>query len=592
MKNFLSSLSNIIHKRYTFPLEERFKLVFKAFSRREQHIFFAAFGVLTLTTVIMLMNVSRHYTVQVPAFGGTFVEGMLGTPTHINPLLAHSELGLEVDRSLTALIYSGLLRESEQGFIPDLAERYEISEDGLSYTFFLREGLTWHDGNSITADDVVFTLKLAIDSRVKSPERANWDGVVVEKVDDLTVRFTLKGSYAPFLKNATLGILPEHIWAGVDLARFDASKYNREPIGSGPYKLTSIKTRTHDGERIPVSYTLSAFKNFALGKPHIKTFKAFFYKTEDEVETALIRGDIQAVSGISPARARVLTEKGYSVEHPSLPHTFAVFFNQNQNTLFADSAVRKALSLTVDKQIIIDRVLATYGVPLNSPIPPGSKGYTEGAPELPRSERLAQAQEILTKAGWGLNEESNTWEKKSGSNTTELRFSLSTSDAPELKAVAEELRVSWEAFGIPVEVRVFGIGDLKEGVLRPRRFDALLFGQVLGHDGDPYAFWHSSQRLDPGLNIASYTNATVDRILERARTELDSAQRAIMYENFSKEVVTDNPAIFLYAPETRYVVPKAVKGMNFSSVSMPADRFLHIHTWYMTTDNVWTIFNQ
>lgn len=574
-----------------FPLEGRFTLAFKAFTERERLIFFVAMGVFVGSTIVLLLAVNRSFLVQVPAFGGTLVEGMQGTPAHINPLLASGEIGSEADRDLTALVYSGLLRaEGNDTFIDDLAASHEASADGLTYTFVLKEGLTWHDGKKITADDVIFTVKTAQDGRMKSPKRANWDGVTVEKVDDLTVRFSLRKPYAPFLENATLGILPEHIWKTIDFNRFDTNKYNRSPIGSGPYKVSSIQTTTKDGDEIPVSYTLTAFSNFALGKPHIKTIEAVFYRNEDELEKALTAGDIETINGISPDRAKVLSEQNYHVEHTPLPRILAVFFNQNQNQIFADPAVRKALALAVDKQPIVDKVLASYAIPLNGPIPPGSLGYEGLTAQDPHETRLALARTILGKAGWSFDDTSHLWTKKSKKETTTLSFSLSTSEASELKAVAEELKAEWAELGVPVEVRVFATGDLKETVMRTRKFDALFFGQVIGRDGDPYAFWHSSQRLDPGLNIASYTNTNVDKILERARTEMNTDKRASLYQSFVDEVSKDTPAIFMYAPEFLYIVPEKVKGLDLEAITLPSERFLNIYKWYIETDSVWKIF--
>ncbi len=591
MKQFLSSLNTLLGKRFSSPFEGRFSLVLKAFSDKEKQVFFAAMGVLVGTTIILLLQVSNAFTIKVPAVGGTLIEGVLNTPAHINPLLASGEIGSEADRDLTALIYSGLLRaDGKGGFIPDLSESYEVSRDGLVYTFTLKKDLEWHDGEKITASDVVFTVKTAQDSRMKSPKRASWDGVGVEKVDDLTVRFTLNKPYAPFIENTTMGILPEHIWKTIDFNRFDTNIYNREPIGSGPYELDTIKTTTKDGDEIPVSYTLTAFKGFALGKPYISTIKTVFYQSEDELTQAFKAGNVEAINSISPESAGVLANSGARVEHTPLPRVLAVFFNQNQAPVFAELAVRKALALTVDKQAIIDKALAGYGVAIDSPIPPVSLGYQDSAQESPRAERLVKARKLLTDAGWKYDTAANAWTKKSKKETTTLRFALSTSEAPELKTVAQELKASWEELGVGVDVRVFATGDLKETVVRPRKFDALFFGQVLGRDGDPYPFWHSSQRLDPGLNVASYTNQRVDKILDDARTETDHVKRISYYESFKNEIAKDTPAVFLYAPEFLYVVPKNVQGLKLGSITTSSERFLNIYEWYINTEGVWKIF--
>ena len=592
MKKFFSSLSQRLNARFTFPFEGRFSFVLKSFSHREKQIFFSAMGVLVGTTIVLLVAVNRAYLIEIPAVGGTLTEGVLNTPAHINPLLATGEIGSEADRDLSALIYSGLLREDgKNGFIPDLAESYTISPDGLVYTFILKKDLTWHDGAKITASDVVFTVKTAQDGRTKSAKRASWEGVGVEQDGDFTVRFTLKKPYAPFLENATMGILPEHIWKTIDYNRFDTNNYNRQPIGSGPYQIDSIETTTKDGDSIPVSYTLKAFNKFALGKPYIKTIKFIFYRNEDDLVQALKNGDVDAINSIDPSIAKVLSTQGYHVLHSPLPRVLAVFFNQSEAPIFADNAVRKALTLATDKKGIIDRVLAGYGTELDSPLPPmfSDEGVAT-ADTSTLEDRLTSARKILTNAGWKFDETQKSWTKKVKKDTQVLQFEITTGDATELKAVAQELKTSWEELGAQVTVHVFATGDLKETIVRPRKFDALFFGQVLGHDGDPYPFWHSSQRLDPGLNIASYANMRVDKLLEGARAETDPAKREQLYANFRDEIMKDAPAVFLYAPEFVYISPNKVHDASLGEVTIPADRFINVYRWYINTDSVWKIF--
>lgn len=354
--------------------------------------------------------------------------------------------------------------------------------------------------------------------------------------------------------------------------------------------MDSVETTTKDGDAIPVSYTLKAFNSFALGKPHIQTIKFVFYRNEDDLVHALKDGSVGAVNSISPIVAKSLTEKGYRVLHTPLPRVLAVFFNQSEAPIFSDSAVRKALTLATDKEAVINKVLAGYGVKLNSPIPPGSANYEADSAETPKAERLTSARNLLTKAGWNFASTTNAWTKKVKKETQTLRFDLATGDADELKAVAQELKTSWEELGAQVTIHVFATGDLKETIVRPRKFDTLFFGQVLGRDGDPYPFWHSSQRLDPGLNVASYVSSRVDKILEGARTETDSVKRAKAYANFRDEVVKDAPAVFMYAPEFLYALPKEVRGVSLGSIIVPAERFLNIYEWYIETNNVWRIF--
>ena len=181
-------------------------------------------------------------------------------------------------------------------------------------------------------------------------------------------------------------------------------------------------------------------------------------------------------------------------------------------------------------------------------------------------------------------------EKKSGSGIMTLSFSISTGDAPELQAVADELVTAWQKLGAKVDVLVFETGDLNQNVIRSRNFDALLFGNVVGRDADLYPFWHSSQKTDPGLNTALYTNSRADKLLESARSADSQETVEKSYRAFAEELKVDVPAIFLYTPSFIYVVPQKIKAISFNSLTVSQDRFLGIRDWYIETDKVWKIF--
>ena len=161
---------------------------------------------------------------------------------------------------------------------------------------------------------------------------------------------------------------------------------------------------------------------------------------------------------------------------------------------------------------------------------------------------------------------------------------------PELKAAAGIIAEEWRSIGADVDLKIFETGDLNQNVIRPRKYDALFFGEIVGRELDLFAFWHSSQRNDPGLNIALYANITVDKLLEDARTTADYSERLIKYEEFEQEIAEDIPAIFVYSPDFIYIIPKNIKGLELGSVTTPSERFLNIHEWYIETDSVWSFF--
>lgn len=572
-------------------------------------VFFVLFVLcIIIPTAYLLFKINRALLVQIPAHGGTITEGVIGSPRFINPLLAMSD----TDRDLTLLAYSGLLRATPEGtLIPDIAESYELSDDGRTYTFTLRNNAMFHDGKKITADDVIFTVAKAQDAALKSPKRANWEGITVSKNTEQQVVFTLTQPYSPFLENTTLGILPKHLWKDIETEQFPFSSYNTEPIGSGPFRVHRLK-RNSSG--IPDSYTLSPFKKFVLGTPNIQELVIKFYGTEEELVLAYRHGHIDSLSSITPEIAHKFQEEGERIELSPLPRIFAVFFNQNQTQVFAYEEVRRALALAIDKDKIINEVLSGYGTPIDGPIPPGlladvtswqntaekEKDTIEEALSVNEQvtgtsqldPRIVEARNVLTQNGWKFDEEISMMVKKTNKGSVTLSFSLATSNAHELKAAAQIVKEAWEKLGARVEVKIFETGDLNQNVIRPRKFDALLFGEIIGRDLDLYAFWHSSQMSDPGLNIALYANITSDKLLENARSVADPLEQAKQYRAFLDEVNIDRPAVFLYSPDFIYVVPRNVQGMKLGKITTPSERFLSIHSWYLETEKVWEIFHE
>ncbi|MCE9585003.1 hypothetical protein K8Q94_00010 [Candidatus Nomurabacteria bacterium] len=255
------------------------------------------------------------------------------------------------------------------------------------------------------------------------------------------------------------------------------------------------------------------------------------------------------------------------------------------------------MDLAVDKDHIVREVLGGYGIAIEDPIPPNMINYQKLGSEnkISYEEQVSKAKEILDKDGWKINEE-GFLEKVSGTKnkktTQRLEFSISTGNAPELAETANFIKEDLETIGIKVEVKTFEVGNLNQSVIRPRKYDALLFGQIINNESDLFAFWHSSQRNDPGLNVAMYTNAKVDKILEDAFITVDEASRVKKYAQFEDEIKKDMSAVFLYSPDFIYVVSKKLKGLSIDHIVSPADRFSNSYLWYSSTNNVWKIFSK
>ncbi|MFA6254274.1 MAG: ABC transporter substrate-binding protein [Candidatus Paceibacterota bacterium] len=571
---------------------------FETFGRRTKIAVAILIGIFIISSFITLEHLNQKLMVDRPTSGGQLTEGVLGSPRFINPLLATSD----ADRDLVTLTYSGLLRlRADNTYEPDLAKSYEISPDGLVYTFKLKPNLRWSDGEPLNADDIIFTINSTQDQAIKSSKRANWNGVLVKKIDDQTVQFILKKPFFSFLDNATLGILPKHLWSKVKPEQFSLSNLNINPVGSGPYIVKNI---SKDSTGIPVSYQLTPFKKFALGEPKISSLTIRFYGDEKTLATDYDQGAIGSASAISSTEAKKLEAEGRRVLKSSLPRTFAVFLNQSRNPVLVNKEVREALDEAAPRQEIVNQILNGYGQTLNGVLP---ENLNSGAK---LSYNLETAREILFKAGWSTTT-SGVLEKRpivkttkkggktvtssSGGPVQTLSFSLSTSNVPELKAVATMIASNWTKLGAHVNLEFFEPSNLNQDLIRPRKYETLLFGEVTGRDSDLYPFWHSSQRLDPGLNVAMYTNAKVDKLLEEIRAAVDgsnvnSPQLAEKYRSIAQEISNDHPAIFLYSPYFLYVVPNDLKGIKIPTITNSSDRFARIHEWYFKTDRVWKIF--
>ncbi len=557
------------------------------FSPAERLILYILSAALSVSALALLSGANETVSVHVPSRGGAIVEGLVGPARFINPVLATSA----ADNDLTALTYSGLLRTlPEGGLTPDLAESYTISEDGTTYTFQLRSGATFHDGNPLTSADVLYTIKQIQNPDVKSPHRADWDGVAVATPDDRTVIFTLPHAYAPFIENCTLGILPEHLWKETTPEDFPFNPLNTHPVGSGPYRIAQVE---EDSTGSAIRFDLEPFSNFMLGRPHISVFSMHIYASEDAVVEAFNTHDIDAVSGISSEQFAQLKRADATVMRSTLPRIFAVFLNQNQAPIFADASVRNALDIALDKDRLVQVTLGGFATPLSSPIPTMNSGIVADtigtSSPVSTAYTLASvdaARDALTRSGWQWNDTEGVWKKDS----RVLEFTLATTDTPELVATGNAVITAWRQAGVKVTLKVYSLAELNTTVIRPRAYDAILFGEAVGREPDLYAFWHSSQRNDPGLNLSLYTNAKADTLLSQARATTKRQDRDKLYTEFAELIRKDQPAIFLYAPDFLYVFPNNVTGVKIGSLSTPAERYQNVYRWYTDTERVWEIF--
>jgi peptide/nickel transport system substrate-binding protein len=514
-------------------------------------------------------------TKAIPAYGGEYIEGVVGQPSYVNPLLSQSN---DIDGDLSQIIYSGLLDYDGQGNLnPDLAESYDISEDKTTYTFHLRKNVTWHDGIPFNAQDVLFTINALSDPAYKSPLRSNWQGIETNLIDDYTIEFKIKTPYVGFLNNLVFGVLPKHIWESIQPDNFLLAKMNLEPIGTGPYKYSSVQK---DSKNNILTYKLISNPTYFEGKPYISKITFNFYADESSALDAYNRKEVMGISNLSSQKiSGIKTIRSTDVHQFNIPRYFSVFFNQTKSIPLASDEVRDAMAYATDRKEIINKVLSGSGDPAYSPFLPGMIGYSDSINK--REFDLNKANSILEEKGWKKGDDGIR-----AKNNVPLKINLVTTDWDELNQTAQILKSQWEKAGISVDVKAYSISDIQQNYIRPREYEALLFGQVSGGDPDPYSFWHSSQKKDPGLNLALFGTNDTDKLIEDGRIEFDKDKRSKIYIDFQNKLQDEIPAIFLYSPKYIYPVNKNILGISVETLIAPSKRFSDINHWYLKTKRI------
>ena len=550
-------------------------------SAQEKRLYVFLSAALLLSGATFFARTYAGLTRPVPQIGSSYTEGVMGVPEMINPLYAVKD----ADRDISRLVFSGLFTYDGAGVLqPDLAERYEVSADGKVYTVIMRNAAVWHDGVPLTADDVVFTVKRIQNVQYKSPFRLNWQGVEAEKVDDHTARFTLRTAYAPFIENLTQGIIPKHLWEHTDPSAALLHSLNLNPVGSGPYIVKRFKS---DGAGSLLWYTLSRNANFHREGPYLKEITFVFFNNEEDMIAAWHRGDIEGFGPVSSLRANEFSKDAVQVLALATPRIFSVFFNEKQAPVLLDKKIRTAIAYAIDRERIAEQATTGGGIAMTSLLPI-SRPFADAVPALEHGS--LRARELIESAGWKDADGDGIYEKtmknKTKTETTVLEFGLTTGDSPELVRAASLIKEMLAEAGIRVTIDARSFADLESAVIRPRNFQMLLFGQVYGYEPDPFAFWHSSQSKDPGLNIAFFAHRSGDKILETARRTIDAEKRAALYGDFARIAAAEIPAVPLYTQMFIYLLPRDIQGVALSRIALPSDRFNEINAWYRETQRV------
>jgi len=565
------------------PSWKQIKYLPKILSRQEKIQFQVLSAIIVVCLIGLMINLYLLATIAVPRSGGQYLEGMIGSPQFINPILAKTN---DVDVDIARLVFSGLLKYNKnRQLIPDLAESYEISADQLVYTFHLRRDVKWHNGEPFRADDVIFTVASIQDPQFKSPLSPSFRGIVAEKIDDYTVTFTLKEPFAPFAGLLTFGILPENLWYGIPPANADLTELNKKPIGTGPWKFDSFKK---DQNGLIKSYALVRNENYYSEKSYLEKIIFKFYPDYNSAVEGLKSKEVDGLASLPKQFGPELAKyKNLVYHHLDQPQYTAIFFNQRKNELLKSDYIRQALALAVNKQKIIEDIYNNEGRIINEPNLPGidSPDDIKKYPYNP-SEAIA----LLEKNGWELTTtttEDGVSQSVRKKGNWYLEITLTTVDQPKNIETAELIKNFWDEIGFKTTLKIVGETKILQETINPREYQALLFGENLGSDPDPLPFWHSAQNEYPGLNLAIFSNKTVDKLLEDARKINNWEERKKKYNEFQKIIAEELPTIFLFNSTYTYPVDKNIKGFDAWGIAVPADRFANLNEWYIKTRRVW-----
>lgn len=513
----------------------------------------------------------RTHTRQIPSHGGILNQGVVGQPKTINPVLATTP----ADLLLTRAVFSGLYTYNNQGQpIPDLAtDLPTISNDGRTYTVTLKPNLTWHDGKPVTSSDVVFTITKIQDPAINSLLRGLWLSTTVQAINDQTIIFTTKEESGPFLHNLTVGLLPEHIWHSVGAENFATTGLNLTPLGNGPYAVRQVENTP--SKRVS-KILLDSFANFPR-PPFLDGVTVTFYESQDEVNKAFSGQEINAL-GVSLTDNLPDTPSNLQTNtRMSVPQYQAVFLNTKKSTL-AIPQVREALLLSLSSADITQAAWPNHATAIGG-VPLGENDFTNTQPTTPD---LAKADELLTAAGW-----KKTISGIRAKGKTELALTLVTPNTPAFTTAAGLIQTAWTNLGVKVTVIPAETNELISTYVRPRNFDALLFSEKSNADADPFAFWHSSQVKDPGLNVSGLTVPQVDKLITDARTSTDETTRKALYEQLTELLSTQHAALYLNQSLYIYVTDPRFHGIQVERIPDPSWILALSPSWYTKLTRTW-----
>lgn len=501
-------------------------------------------------------------------------EGVLGSWTSITPISAETA----ADRQLVALVFSGLVRLGPDGDpVPDLAQSWTVDPKGRSYTFSLRPGATWQDGSPVTAEDVAFTFRTLQDPGYTGPMGISWRAVTVTALDSSTVRFDLATPLGGFLQAMTLPLLPAHLLAGMSPSQIAMSPFAATPVGSGRYRVASIDRSRAVLERVAPAGEQTAGTSTAGSAGNLDRIELEFFPDQDALVTAFTGGALDAVAGLPPAAvASLAASDGTQVlRYPSATLT-AVVPNERGQSAFKSLAVRRALSIAIDRDAIVRDVMLGQATRADGLVPPSSWAFSASETPTIAFDRTA-ATKALRSAGWTRG--GGSWVAQGHSKPLVLQLIAPDAATNALAfATAQAVAAAWRSIGFNVVLT----GVSRDGLAKQLQTGTYMIAVVsvnLGLDPDLYPFLGSTQARTSGSNVAGVQSLVLDGLLRDARKPGSITDRRKAYAKLQGFLSTSGIIMPLYYADLSVVASAALTGPTVREVADPGDRYWDVLTW-------------
>jgi peptide/nickel transport system substrate-binding protein len=484
-----------------------------------------------------------------PVEGDWLISHLSAEPATLNPITATDAYASNIDD----YIYESLLKRNEKSLelVPVLAESWEISDDHLQYTFHLKKNILWQDGHPFTAQDILFSFERIKDPKVDAAHLRNYyqDIERLEIIDDTTVRYHYRIPYFKALEFCGgIPIVPAHLFKDSD--NFNQHPIGRQPVGTGPYRLLHWET----GKEI----ALIRNETYWGEKPHLNRI-VFKIITDSTVALQVLKQGGLDFMGLRPiqwvrqTQTRRFEDNFQKLKHP-LPSYSYIGWNMRR-PLFDDRRVRLAMTLLMDRETILKKVLFGLGTVINGTFYINSPEYDHNLKPHPYDPKAAV--QLLKAAGWEDHNGDGTLDRDGVPFAFEFLISAGSKFGEQIATILQE---NLKGVGIKMDIRKLEWAVFVQ-IIEDHNFDACTMGWSLGWDTDPYQLWHSSQ-TDKGSNFVGFHNEEADHLIEAARKEFDPQKRRQMYHRFGEILHEEQPYTFLFTTEALVAVARRFQNVT------------------------------